>query len=123
MFILEHLGAKIRCSCFQGANRLKVQSFTRDRVFTFSLVMFSIINQLSKSLSVELTKFLQQFCPGKMKCAPVRLSVQQFVLPPNHFGLGARTFSANPLGSSPVEGTSGRLFLPKTLYIQHIYKQ
>ena len=58
MFILEHLGAKIRCSCFQGANRLKVQSFTRDRVFTFSLVMFSIINQLSKSRSVELTKFL-----------------------------------------------------------------
>jgi hypothetical protein len=65
MFILEHLGAKIRCSCFQEANRLKVQSFIRDRIFTFSLVMFTIINQLSKSLSVELTKFLQQFCPGK----------------------------------------------------------
>lgn len=64
--LLKHLGEQLRADTFKKAHRVGDHHFTRERTFNFSTVMLTILNQLSKSLSVELTKFLQRFGGGKM---------------------------------------------------------
>ena len=46
---------------FKNTYRKSVQYFTRDRIFTFSTVIIMQINLISKSLSVEVSKFLRRF--------------------------------------------------------------
>lgn len=50
---------------FKERYRHKSNFFCRERIFTFAAVMLAILNNISKSLGVELTKFLQRFGKGQ----------------------------------------------------------
>lgn len=50
---------------FKERYRAKGNFFCRERIFTFATVMLAILNNISKSLGVELTKFLQRFGNGQ----------------------------------------------------------
>lgn len=59
--IIKELNLKIESEEFKDLHKSNVKDFSRTRSLNFVLVMVSIINKLSKSLSVEVTKYLQRF--------------------------------------------------------------
>lgn len=60
IFVLEVLQNQINSSEFKEKHRLNERCFIRDRGLNFSKVVLMILNNISKSLSVELTNFLQK---------------------------------------------------------------
>ena len=62
--IINHLQLKIGSEDFKDNHRVQANFFTRSRFLNFTTVMMSLINKLNKSLSVEVTKFLQRFGKG-----------------------------------------------------------
>jgi len=59
--IICELNKKLGSDIFKKNHILDSVFFTRDRNLNFIIVMVSLINKLSKSLSVEITKYLQRF--------------------------------------------------------------
>lgn len=70
---------------FKNFFRSSPRFFTRDRVFTFPTMIIIILNNISKSLSVELTKFLQRLklgCLGSKQAfskSRYKISAEAFV--------------------------------------------
>lgn len=59
--LLKTLQQEICCDSGKERFRTEIRYFTRDRVFTFSCVVLMRLNLMSKSLSVEINKFLSRF--------------------------------------------------------------
>lgn len=51
----------VRSKKFKETYRYAPSNFIRNRIFTFTTVIIMKINIISKSLSVEITKFLERF--------------------------------------------------------------
>ena len=62
--VYKALKSRLLSDSFKDEYRTEEQHFTRKRTFTFLIVMISILNNISKSLGVELTKFLMKFGRG-----------------------------------------------------------
>ena len=59
--LLNLLQAEIESIAFKNSYRKSEKDFTRTRVFTFSTIIIMQINIISRSLSVEISKFLGRF--------------------------------------------------------------
>lgn len=63
--IFEQIVLKINDEEFKNRNKLASNNFSRNRIFNFSMIVVAMINRLTKSLNVELSKFLNAFNDGK----------------------------------------------------------
>ena len=57
---------RLQSAEFKECYRTNDCFFNRERIFNFVTVMLTLLNNISKSLSVELTKFLQRFGQGRL---------------------------------------------------------
>ena len=55
--VFQAIGKKLNSEAFKTSNRLNEHSFVRQRTLTFVTVLIVMINNISKSLNVELVKF------------------------------------------------------------------
>ena len=62
--VYKALKSRLSSDSFKEQYRLSEEDFTRTRIFTFLIVMLTILNNISRSLGVELTKFLTKFGSG-----------------------------------------------------------
>lgn len=64
--IFEQLVTRINDEEYKNRSRMSCNDFCRNRVFNFSTIVITMINRLTKSLNVELSKFLNLFNSGKL---------------------------------------------------------